>query len=216
MGCPAGIVGLPFIITPLEIYFKITIGILYVCLGYIRFLYRKPYQQVKKTILYRIHLKREKKLVAMVAWGFNVPYIVYLFTPWFDGATLQIGTGIRCAGIVLVLGALWLFWAAHKVLGSNWSPLLEIREKHQLITTGIYQHIRHPMYTALYLFIIGAGAISANVLLLVVPFITFSVLCYIRISDEEKMMINWFGDEYWLYKNKTGMFLPKWHLQKPY
>ena len=72
------------------------------------------------------------------------------------------------------------------------------------------------MYTALYLFIIGAGAISANVLLLVVPFITFSVLCYIRISDEEKMMINWFGDEYWLYKNKTGMFLPKWHLQKPY
>ena len=127
MGCPAGIVGRPFIITPLEIYFKITIGILYVCLGYIRFLYRKPYQQVKKTILYRIHLKREKKLVAMVAWGFNVPYIVYLFTPWFDGATLQI-----------------------------------------------------------------------------------------RISDEEKMMINWFGDEYWLYKNKTGMFLPKWHLQKPY
>lgn len=145
----------------------------------------------------------------MVAWGFNVPYIVYLFTPWFDGALLPLAFGFRSIGIILVLGSLWLFWSAHKVLGNNWSPLLEIREKHQLITTGIYQYIRHPMYAALYLFIIGTGVLSANSILLVVPFIVFSILCYIRISDEEKMMINWFGDEYWLYKNNTGMFFPK-------
>lgn len=145
----------------------------------------------------------------MVAWGFNVPYIVYFFTALFDGALLPLAFGFRSIGIILVLGSLWLFWSAHKVLGNNWSPLLEIREKHQLITTGIYRYIRHPMYAALFLFIIGVGIMSANVLLLVIPFITFSILCYIRISDEEKMMINWFGDEYWLYKNNTGMFFPK-------
>jgi protein-S-isoprenylcysteine O-methyltransferase Ste14 len=34
----------------------------------------------------------------------------------------------------------------------NWSIALEVREKHQLVTQGIYRHIRHPMYLALLLY----------------------------------------------------------------
>ena len=194
----------------MEVYFKITIGILYVCLGYLRFIYRKPYRTIKNNILYRKHAKREKVLVVLVGWGLWLPCAIYATTPWLNDFVLPFGWPLRSIGIVTAFLGLVLFQQAHKALGINWSPMLEIREKHQLITQGVYKHIRHPLYAALYLFIIGIGIAAANYVVLVVPFFTFSIMCYLRIADEEKMMTSWFGNEYLLYKYKTGMFIPHW------
>ncbi|MDP6445112.1 MAG: isoprenylcysteine carboxylmethyltransferase family protein, partial [Pirellulaceae bacterium] len=43
----------------------------------------------------------------------------------------------------------WLFFRSHRDLGTYWSPTLQVRENHQLITSGIYTRIRHPMYAAM-------------------------------------------------------------------
>lgn len=192
----------------MEIYYKIVIGILYVCFGYIRYNYHKIYKQNKETILFRKFFKREKQLVLWVAIVFNSTYLLYWFTPILAWATL-LPFVVRIVGVLLSFSGLYLFWFTHKALGTNWSPLLEVKKEHKLITTGIYKHIRHPMYTAILVFTLGLGLISANLVVLLLPLIIFSILCYVRISDEEGMMISWFGDEYILYKRKTGMLFPK-------
>lgn len=192
----------------MEIYFKIVIGILYVCFGYIRFNYQKTYKQNEETILFRKFFKREKRLVLWVSIVFNSTYILYWFSPFLNWATI-LPFAFRVMGVIISIYGLYLFWLTHKTLGANWSPLLEVRKEHKLITTGIYKHIRHPMYTAIFLFTVGLGLISANFMVLLLPVITFSILCYIRIGDEEGMMVSWFGDEYILYKRNTGKFFPK-------
>ncbi|NJK48036.1 histidine phosphatase family protein [Candidatus Gracilibacteria bacterium] len=47
-------------------------------------------------------------------------------------------------GVAIFAIAVWLFWRSHRDLGNNWSPTLEVRKGHTLITQGIYQYIRHP------------------------------------------------------------------------
>jgi protein-S-isoprenylcysteine O-methyltransferase Ste14 len=39
--------------------------------------------------------------------------------------------------------AVWLFWRSHADLGRNWSPSLELREGHELVTEGVYRYVRH-------------------------------------------------------------------------
>lgn len=192
----------------MEIYFKVVIGMLYVCFGYIRYNYQKTYKQNQETILFRKFFKREKQLVLWVGIAFNGTYLLYWFTPLLAWATV-LPFVLRIAGVIISVYGLYLFWVTHKALGANWSPLLEVRKRHQLITTGIYKYIRHPMYTAISVFTGGLGLISANLIVLLLPLIMFSFLCYIRIRDEEGMMISWFGDDYILYMRKTGKFFPK-------
>ena len=58
--------------------------------------------------------------------------------------------------------ALWVFWRAHKDLGRNWSITLEIRERHQLVSNGLYALIRHPMYASFLLMGLGQALLLRN------------------------------------------------------
>ena len=69
---------------------------------------------------------------------------------------------IRWAGFVLALAAAALLTWTHHVLGKNYSPKLEIREQHRLITTGPYRWVRHPMYGAIFFWTAGVALITAK------------------------------------------------------
>jgi protein-S-isoprenylcysteine O-methyltransferase Ste14 len=101
-----------------------------------------------------------------------------------------------------------LYAWARVTLGMEWSSQLQIREHHHLVTKGPYARIRHPIYAALLLFLIAIALITANWLL--VLFLLASVWVYlVRIPQEERMMIETFGEAYLAYKEKTGGLFPK-------
>jgi protein-S-isoprenylcysteine O-methyltransferase Ste14 len=101
------------------------------------------------------------------------------------------------------------FWTWTQVaLGKQWSPQLQLRKEHQLITTGPYRRIRHPLYTAMLGYAAGLALLTANwvfVGLLVVMIAWLPA----RVSREEQMMIEKFGDEYKAYMRSTGRFFPR-------
>ena len=66
------------------------------------------------------------------------------------------------AGLVCLAAGLWFFHRSHADLGTNWSLTLEVREKHQLVTGGIYRRVRHPMYMALFLYSVGQALGAAE------------------------------------------------------
>ena len=115
--------------------------------------------------------------------------------------------GIRYVGAVFMFVSIpWLYWVHHS-LGRFFSARLELRKDHTIIQTGPYKWIRHPMYTSGFLYVIGAGLLSGNIGVLLLPLVGFSLLVFVRVPDEEKMLAQL--PDYEEYKNKTGRFFPK-------
>ncbi len=114
---------------------------------------------------------------------------------------------VRIAGIIIEIFSLWLFYEVHKALGKNWSPVLEIIEDHTLIKQDPYEKIRNPMYTQIW--IIAQFIISSNWILGFVGLIPWSLLYFIRVPKEKKMMQEEFGESYHTYMKQTGRIFPK-------
>lgn len=140
--------------------------------------------------------------------GFLLP-LLYSTTSWLDFANYTLPTWAGWIGVALITAALYVFWRAHADLGLNWSPTLEIREKHELITRGIYGVIRHPMYSSQWILAIAQPLLLQNWLVGFANLIIFIPFYFLRVQAEEKMMLDSFGDEYRDYMKKTGAILPK-------
>src|SRR6185436_742425 len=131
------------------------------------------------------------------------------FTPLLSFANYLIPPWIGIAGVfVLALGN-WVFWSSHKDLGRNWSPTLEIRQNHALVTEGIYQRIRHPMYLSLWLLVIAQAMILPNYVAGFAGLVPFAILYFQRVAKEERMMVREFGKLYEEYMLRTGRIFPK-------
>lgn len=86
--------------------------------------------------------------------------------------------------------------------------VLRLHRNHSLITSGPYRFIRHPMYLAFYLIVFAQLLVSSNWVVGFYGVSAWSLLYFIRIPSEEKMLKEKFGDEYNKYKEKTGRILP--------
>jgi len=134
---------------------------------------------------------------------------------------LEIGTGLlawadyrlpiylTATGAALQLPALFMFWRAHADLGRNWSPGLEVRADHGLVNRGVYARVRHPMYAAIWLFVLTQPLLIHNWVagVLVIP--AFAAMWLLRVPREEALMRQTFGDAYDEYCRRTGRLLPK-------
>ena len=149
---------------------------------------------------------REIFLASQFSLSMMICHLLWLFQPdWFP-ATLHSAT--QPIGGLLMLGSLPLLYWVHHSLGVFFSARLELQEDHQIIQTGPYQWIRHPMYTTGFMYLIGAGLLTGNLIILLIPTLSFALLVFSRVSDEEQMLLVHFGSEYQDYMKKTGRFLP--------
>ena len=149
----------------------------------------------------------ETGLLILVWVGFFVP-LIWVASRAFSFAEYQLSAGPFVAGVMCLVIGLWLFYRSHADLGTNWSITLEIRERHRLITHGVYRHIRHPMYSALALYSIGQALVIPNWVAGPSNLIAFAILLALRVHAEERMMVREFGDEYTLYSARTKRLIP--------
>jgi protein-S-isoprenylcysteine O-methyltransferase Ste14 len=105
---------------------------------------------------------QEKTILGLLLLAMFLIPIIYAATDWLSFADYTLPDWAGWVGVVLLAGALFVFWRAHADLGLNWSPSLEIREKHELITRGIYGVIRHPMYASQWLWVLAQPLLLQN------------------------------------------------------
>jgi protein-S-isoprenylcysteine O-methyltransferase Ste14 len=139
---------------------------------------------------------------------FFVP-LIYSATSWLDFANYSLPNWTGWMGTALLILALFVFWRSHADLGLNWSPSLEIRTEHKLITNGIFGYIRHPMYASQWIWVIAQPFLLQNWIAGFLNLFIFTAFYILRVRDEEKMMLDTFGDEYREYMNITGTVFPK-------
>jgi protein-S-isoprenylcysteine O-methyltransferase Ste14 len=111
-------------------------------------------------------------------------------------------------GLVLMLGAIYLFYETHRQLGRNWSVTLETRKKHELVDTGLYGYVRHPMYSAFWLLALAQAFLLANWIAGLSGIVGWGILFFLRVGHEERLMIDTFGREYVDYMNRTKRVVP--------
>src|SRR5688572_24263574 len=90
----------------------------------------------------------ERALVSLLFVGIVLVPAIYASTSWLDRANYRLPPEAQRSlggiGAALMALAVLLFWRSHADLGRNWSPSLELREGHELVTQGVYRHVRHP------------------------------------------------------------------------
>jgi len=156
----------------------------------------------------RVSSQEKNLLILLLAGMFIIP-LIYSASSWLDFANYTLPTWAGWAGVLLIILALIVFWRAHVDLKTNWSPSLEIREKHELITRGIYGYIRHPMYASQWLWVIAQPLLLQNWLAGWLDLFVFILFYTLRVRAEEKLMIDTFGDQYRDYMKKVGAVFPK-------
>jgi protein-S-isoprenylcysteine O-methyltransferase Ste14 len=133
---------------------------------------------------------------------------IYVFTGEPKLADYPFQPALAWAGAAVFASSLWLFHRTHKDLGRNWSVTLEIRDRHSLVTSGVYRHVRHPMYSAFWLWAIAQALLLPNWIAGPAGLVGFGTLFFLRIGREEQLMIEAFGDEYREYMRRTSRVLP--------
>jgi protein-S-isoprenylcysteine O-methyltransferase Ste14 len=156
----------------------------------------------------RSHKTPLETVILVLAWtGFFIP-LIWIASPAFSFAEYPLRVGPLVSGIVCFVIGLWLFYRSHADLGTNWSITLEVRERHRLITQGIYRRIRHPMYSALVLYGAAHALVIPNWVAGPSNLLALAVLLALRIRAEERMMDERFGDEYATYSARTKRLIP--------
>ena len=101
-----------------------------------------------------------------------------------------------------------LFFHCHRRLGRSWSVTLEIRENHGLVTDGIYRFVRHPMYSAYFLWTLSQALLLPNWIAGPAGLVGFGTLFAFRVRREEQMMLDAFGEPYAAYAARTKRIIP--------
>jgi protein-S-isoprenylcysteine O-methyltransferase Ste14 len=105
-----------------------------------------------------------------------------------------------------ITGAVIACWSRY-LLGKNWSLAVQKKEDHELIQSGIYNVVRHPIYSGLLLLFIGHMLIVGDyrgIIAVLIVFISF----WFKLKKEERILAQTFGKQYEDYKNRTKALIP--------
>jgi protein-S-isoprenylcysteine O-methyltransferase Ste14 len=107
---------------------------------------------------------------------------------------------------VMVAGLLFAIWAREH-LGSNWSRSVTIKQGHELIKTGPYAVVRHPIYTGILAGFLGT-AIALSQVRGLIAFVLIFLALWLKLRMEEQWMRSQFGETYAAYTHHTAALVP--------
>ena len=111
-------------------------------------------------------------------------------------------------GFIMFISASILRNRAIIALGECYSPHIKITQNHTLIQRGPYKFIRHPIYLSIIIELLGAILIANAYYAMALGLLTYVPLLMMRLYYEEKMLIDKFGEQYQIYKDKVPLLLP--------
>ena len=112
----------------------------------------------------------------------------------------------RLADGVAIVGLAVALWARF-TLGSNWSGQITFKQGHELVTSGPYAFVRHPIYTGFLLMLLASAIIAGKTMgFAVVAFMTLAL--WLKAREEEKLMLKHFPEAYAEYKSRTKALVP--------
>lgn len=125
--------------------------------------------------------------------------------PWFSPAAIASYAAVTA----LMSGAILLFAWSSTTLGKNWSIEARTLDDHELVRNGPYARVRHPIYLAMLLFLLGLAVSLGHWLQLIVAVPLFLIGTRMRTDAEERLLERQFGNKFRDYRSSTPAIIPK-------
>ena len=139
----------------------------------------------------------------------NLPFLAKIGASISSLTILLVPHSIVINVVIIVFAVTGLIVAmiARRTLAGNWSRAVAFKEDHELITTGLYHYVRHPIYTGVLLMIL-ATALSVGTLSAGIGFVIIVLGLWFKLRAEEELLTKHFPKEYSAYKDRTKALIP--------
>ncbi len=193
-----------------ETIFRIILPALLVAFIAHRGYYTKKYKESASDTLKKREEGAAAKLAGVLGIIGFISMTMYVINPgWLSWTTLPLPLWLQWTGVGIALTGFALLQWAQNTLGKSWSDSPRMMKEQALVTSGPYKLIRHPIYTA-FLLILGSTLLISSNWLIGLAFTGMTALeIASRISFEEALMLEYFGDPYREYMQKTRRLMPK-------
>jgi protein-S-isoprenylcysteine O-methyltransferase Ste14 len=161
---------------------------------------------VKKTIKRQSGWQRTVYIIC-VCVAFTLLFQEQSLIPFLNKPVLPQNTWWKMLGLLACSAGLVFSLAARIYLGKNWSARITIKENHELVETGPYRISRNPIYTGFLVAFIGTS-LSLGLLKGYLGIIVLLTCLLIKISGEEKFMLETFADRYRAYQRRVKKLIP--------
>ncbi len=121
---------------------------------------------------------------------------------------LSDGPVVQIVGIVMIWAGIGLVLWARRHLGRFWTSRVTIKNDHELIRTGPYARVRHPIYSGLLLAVAGTGLVTSE-WRGVAAFCLILIAFTYKLRKEEALLTRQFGDAYEDYLKQSGRLIPR-------
>ncbi len=145
--------------------------------------------------------------LAILIIGVYLIFGRWIGVPALDRQLYEVTVAIAVAGLVAVVAGVGFSIWARLMLGGNWSGVVTVKENHELVRSGPYRVVRHPIYTGILLGMLGSavqrGWVHAfvGVLLCVLSY-------WLKSRIEERFMVQSFGEQYVQYRHEAKALVP--------
>lgn len=160
-----------------------------------------------------INRQEEGWLVLVLRMGVALPLLIVILLNIFWPATLTWAKfnspqWLRILGLILAVLCVPLLWWIFKSIGKNISETVLIKDEHELVTSGPYNWVRHPLYGTALVLLLSISLVFGDWIILGYTFAGVLAFRLLVIPVEEKELLDAFGEEYECYQARTGTLLP--------
>jgi protein-S-isoprenylcysteine O-methyltransferase Ste14 len=99
-------------------------------------------------------------------------------------------------------------WTGTRALGRQWRIDAGLNPDHELVRSGVYRVVRHPIYTSMLCMLFGTGFMITPLPILLLSMLLFIIGTEIRVRIEEKLLASRFGDEFRDYQRTVSPYIP--------
>jgi protein-S-isoprenylcysteine O-methyltransferase Ste14 len=196
-----------------------TIWTYWVCVGVMAVRVRRRTRKLSGVV--------PKQRLEQVMWTVWVPLVVaWMALPYFARSSSQAPWALPA--FALEPGWLAVRWVAALVgvaclaltiecwirMGKNWRMAVTPGERTELVTSGLYGHVRHPIYALSILLMIASALVVPTVPMTVVALVHI-VLMLMKARNEERFLLEAKGEAYARYCRRTGRFVPRLGAHRP-
>jgi protein-S-isoprenylcysteine O-methyltransferase Ste14 len=160
-------------------------------------------KQTQRTEDARSRLSHRLPLLA----GAVIMTVPNLFGPRLEAVLVPGSAAWQALTVALVALGLGFSAAARVWLGRNWSSMVTVKREHELIRSGPYALVRHPIYSGLLLALAGSALMLGNGRALVGLALIVGALLR-KLTIEERFMAEQFGETYARYREQVAMLVP--------
>jgi protein-S-isoprenylcysteine O-methyltransferase Ste14 len=160
----------------------------------------------KHTVYQESRLQRLRYTMPILLGGFLLTKGHRLSDP-LNHRVIPHVEALAWTGVVLcIAGLAFCIWARF-TLGRNWSGVVTLKGGHELITSGPYTLVRHPIYTGLLTMFVATVIVLGHFAgIIAMPFVFVSF--WIKLRHEEKLMLKQFSNEYAAYQQRVKRLIP--------